>query len=191
MPLKPLPFPLLSPSSEAHTDSIAIGVAASARCALPFNSSIGLNPSPQLEVSAAIGSKDIAIGGEVGFDTSSSSFTKYNAGISFNKQDFSAAVLLIDKGQTVKASYGHVVNPLMGTEVTAEMTHRLSNFQNSFSLGSVHKIDSLTSMKTRFSDDGKIAISSQREWRPKSLVTFSAEYDTKAINTALLSSPDF
>lgn len=59
-----------------------------------INSSIGLNPSPQLEVSAAIGSKDIAIGGEVGFDTSSSSFTKYNAGISFNKQDFSAAVLL-------------------------------------------------------------------------------------------------
>ena len=59
-----------------------------------INSSIDLNPSPQLEVSAAIGSKDIAIGGEVGFDTSSSSFTKYNAGISFNKQDFSAAVLL-------------------------------------------------------------------------------------------------
>lgn len=59
-----------------------------------INSSIGLNPSPLLEVSAAIGSKDIAIGGEIGFDTSSSSFTKYNAGISFNQQDFSAAILL-------------------------------------------------------------------------------------------------
>ncbi|KAG6413084.1 hypothetical protein SASPL_125784 [Salvia splendens] len=136
-----------------------------------INSSIGLNPSPQLEVSAAIFSKDIAIGGEVGFDTSSSFFTKFNAGIRFNKQDFSAAVLLyatlvlislctfsclqgLTKGQTVKASYAHVVNPLTGTEVAAEMTHRLSSFQNSFSLGSVHKIDSLTSMKTRFSDDG-------------------------------------
>lgn len=59
-----------------------------------INSSIGLNPSPLLEVAAAIGSKDIAIGGEVGFDTASSSFTKYNAGISFNNQDFSAALLL-------------------------------------------------------------------------------------------------
>ena len=59
-----------------------------------INSSIGLNPSPLLEVSAALGSEDIAIGGEIGFDTSSSSFTKYNAGMSFNKQDFSAAVLL-------------------------------------------------------------------------------------------------
>ncbi|XP_057767276.1 mitochondrial outer membrane protein porin 4 [Salvia miltiorrhiza] len=149
-----------------------------------INSSIGLNPSPLLEVSAAIGSKDIAIGGEIGFDTSSSSFTKYNAGISFNKHDFSAALLLTDKGQTVKASYAHVVNPLTGTEVAAEMTHRLSSFQNSFSLGSVHKIDPSTLVKTRFSDDGKVAISSQREWRPKSLVTFSAEYDTKSINTS-------
>ncbi|KAL8528407.1 hypothetical protein ACS0TY_006008 [Phlomoides rotata] len=56
--------------------------------------STGLNPSPRLEVSAAIGSKDVAIGGEIGFDTSSSSFTKCNAGISYNKPDFSAVLIL-------------------------------------------------------------------------------------------------
>ncbi|KAI3446649.1 hypothetical protein Pfo_029560 [Paulownia fortunei] len=149
-----------------------------------IDSSIGLNPSPLLEVAAAIGSKDVAIGGEIGFDTSFSSFTKCNAGISFNKPDFSAAVILTDKGQAVKASYVHLVNPLTGTEVAAEMTHRLSGFENSFSIGSVHKLDPLTLVKTRFSDNGKVAILSQREWRPKSLATFSAEYDTKAINVA-------
>ncbi|KAK6151462.1 hypothetical protein DH2020_014097 [Rehmannia glutinosa] len=149
-----------------------------------INSSIGLNPSPLLEVAAAIGSNDVAIGGEIGFDTSSSSFTKCNAGISFNKPDFSAALILTDKGQTVKASYVHLVNPLTGTEVAAEMTHRLSGFENSFSIGSVHKIDPLTSVKTRFSDNGKVAILSQREWRPKSVATISAEYDPKAINAA-------
>lgn len=90
-----------------------------------------------------------------------------------------------DKGQTLKASYAHVINTLTGTEVAAEMTHRLSgNFKNSVSFGSVHNIDPLTIVKTRFSDDGKIAVSSQRVWRPKSLVTFSAEYDTKTIGTA-------
>ncbi|KAL6534731.1 hypothetical protein OROGR_013406 [Orobanche gracilis] len=177
-----------------------------------INSSIGLYPSPLLEVAAAIGSKGIAIGGEIGFDTSSSSFTKCNAGISYNKPDFSAALILYlknlfalddyftteisafaqgtvlsyktDKGQTVKASYLHLVNPLTGTEVAVEMTHRLSGFANSFSIGSVHKIDKLTSVGTRFSDDGKFAILSRREWRPKSFATFSAEYDTKAINVA-------
>ncbi|KAL6539669.1 hypothetical protein OROHE_011440 [Orobanche hederae] len=149
-----------------------------------INSSIGLYPSPLLEVAAAIGSKGIAIGGEIGFDTSSSSFTKCNAGISYNKPDFSAALILTDKGQTVKASYVHLVKPLTGTEVAVEMTHRLSGFENSFSIGSVHKIDKLTSVRTRFSDNGKFAILSRREWRPKSFATFSAEYDTKAINAA-------
>ncbi|KAI3444151.1 hypothetical protein Pfo_000816 [Paulownia fortunei] len=149
-----------------------------------INSSIGLNPAPLLEVAGAIGSKDVAIGGEIAFDTASSSFTKCNAGISFNKPDLSAALMLTDKGQTVKASYVHSVNPLTGTEVAAEMTHRLSSFENSFSIGSVHRVDHLTLVKTRFSDNGKVAILSQREWRPKSLVTVSAEYDTKAINVA-------
>ncbi|CAA0819373.1 Mitochondrial outer membrane protein porin 4 [Striga hermonthica] len=149
-----------------------------------INSSIGLYPSPLLEVAAAVGSKDVAIGGEIGFDTSSSSFTKCNAGLSFNKPDFSAALILTDKGQTVKASYVHLVNPFTGTEVAAEMTHRLSSFENSFSIGSAHKIDPFTSLKTRFSDNGRVAILGQREWRPKSFATFSMEYDTKAVNVA-------
>ncbi|KAL0288509.1 UNVERIFIED_CONTAM: Mitochondrial outer membrane protein porin 6 [Sesamum calycinum] len=161
-----------------------------------INSSIGLNPSPLLEVAAAIGSKDVAIGGEIGFDTSSSSFTKCNAGISFNMPDFSAALIFVpslkfcqgfkaaDKGQTVKASFAHLVNPLTGTEVAAEMTHRLSGYENSFSIGSIHKVDPLTLVKTRFSDNGKVAVLSQRQWRPNSIATFSAEYDTKAVNQA-------
>jgi len=53
-----------------------------------------LNPNPLLELSAAIGSKDLSLGAEVGFDTASASFTKYNAGIGLNKPDYSAAVLL-------------------------------------------------------------------------------------------------
>lgn len=56
--------------------------------------SIGLNPSPQLELSAAIGSKDLCLGAEVGFNTTSASFTKYNAGIAYNKPDFSATFML-------------------------------------------------------------------------------------------------
>lgn len=148
-----------------------------------INSSIGLNPSPLLEISGAIGLKEIAVGGEIGFDTASSSFTKYNAGISFNKSDFSAALILTDKGETLKASYVHTINPLSGNEVAAEMIHRFSTFENSFSIGSVHKIDPLTTVKTRFFDNGKISMLCQREWRPKSLVTVSAEYDSKYINS--------
>lgn len=59
-----------------------------------INSIIGLNPTPLLEFSAAIGTKELSLGGEVGFDTASASFTKYNAGIGFNKPDFSAGLIL-------------------------------------------------------------------------------------------------
>lgn len=146
------------------------------------NSSIGLNPTPILDANAAIGNEDISLGGEVAFDTASASFTKYNAGISFNKPDFSAALILMDKGQTLKASYFHTVNPW--TAVAAEMTHRFSSYENRFTIGSSHRYDPITSMKTRFCDSGKVGLLYQREWRPKSLVTFSAEYDTKAANSA-------
>ncbi|XP_059637283.1 mitochondrial outer membrane protein porin 4 [Cornus florida] len=149
-----------------------------------ISSSIGLNPAPLLELSAALGTKDLTFGGEVGFDTASSSFTKYNTGISFNKTDFSVALMLADKGQTLKASYIHTVNPLNGTEVAAEMTHRFSTYRNSYTIGSSHAVDPYTKLKARFSDDGKVAMLCQREWRTKSFLTFSAEYDSKANNAA-------
>lgn len=59
-----------------------------------IESSISLNPNPVLELSTTIGSRELNLGGEIGFDTSSGSFSKYSAGICFNKPDFSAALLL-------------------------------------------------------------------------------------------------
>ena len=58
------------------------------------NSSIGLNPTPTLEFNASIGNEELSMGGEMAFDTASASFTKYNAGLTLNKHDFSAAVML-------------------------------------------------------------------------------------------------
>ncbi|CAK7337597.1 unnamed protein product [Dovyalis caffra] len=158
-----------------------------------IESSIGLNPNPLLELSAAIGSSNLSLGGEVGFDTASSSFIKYTAGIALNKPDFSAALLLTpqkqlimlnrtDKGQILKASYVHSVDPFHS--VAAEMTHRFSTLENSFTIGSSHAVNPFTVVKTRFSDNGKAAMLYQHEWRPKSLITFSAEYDSKATHAA-------
>ncbi|PKI50694.1 mitochondrial outer membrane protein porin 4 [Punica granatum] len=147
-----------------------------------IESSIGLNPAPVLELSAALGSKDLSLGGEITLDTASASLTKYNAGIGLSRPDFSAALLLTDKGQTLKASYIHAVNPT--NSVAAEMTHRVSTYDNSFSVGSSHMVDPLTTVKARFSDNGKVAMLCQREWRPKSLLTLSFEYDTKVSSSA-------
>ncbi|XP_058113768.1 mitochondrial outer membrane protein porin 6 [Magnolia sinica] len=147
-----------------------------------INSSIELTPAPLLELAASIGSKELSLGGEVGFNTASASFTKCNAGIDLNKQDFSASLILGDKGETLKASYIHMVDPINGTAVAAEMTHRFTTYENSFTIGGSQVLDPLTLVKARLSHNGKVAMLCQREWRPKSLVTLSAEFDPKAVN---------
>nr|XP_004507845.1 mitochondrial outer membrane protein porin 6 isoform X1 [Cicer arietinum]XP_012573451.1 mitochondrial outer membrane protein porin 6 isoform X1 [Cicer arietinum] len=146
-----------------------------------IDSSIGLNPSPKLELSGAFGSKDICMGAEAGFNTTSASFSKLNAGIAFNKSDFSATLMLADKGESLKASYIHYVDRPDGLTIAAEMAHRFSTFENRFTIGSSQSIDPKTILKTRFSDDGKAAFQCQRAWRPNSLITLSAEYDSTKI----------
>ena len=84
----------------------------------------------------------------------------------------------------MKATYIHAVDSSNCTTVAAELTRRFSTSENSFTLGSAHAIDPNTMVKTRFSDSGKAALLWQREWRPKSLVTVSAEYDSKALNSS-------
>lgn len=65
------------------------------RARAAISSSIGLTPTPRLELAATVGSKDLCLGAEIGFDTASASFTKYNAGIGFDKKDFSASLILL------------------------------------------------------------------------------------------------
>ncbi|KAL5064172.1 hypothetical protein RYX36_025909 [Vicia faba] len=119
-----------------------------------FDSSIGLNPAPQLKLSAAIGSKDISMGADVRLNIISASFSKCNAGITFNKPNFSTTLMLADKGEALKASYIHYVDRPDGLIVVAELAHGLSSSENRFTIGTSQSIDPKTVLKTRFSDDG-------------------------------------
>ncbi|XP_006649363.1 mitochondrial outer membrane protein porin 6 [Oryza brachyantha] len=150
------------------------------RCAL--NSTIGLTSTPLVELAATFGTNELSVGAEVGFDSASASFTKYNSGICYNKHDFSAA-LLLDKGETLKASYIHLFNETNGAAVAAEVTHKLKTKENYFTIGSSHALDSSTLLKTRFSNSGKVGVLCQHEWRPKSTVSLSAEYDPKVVSS--------
>jgi len=147
-----------------------------------ITSSIGLTPNPLVDVTAAIGSEGLVIGGEVGYDTATGRLTKYNAGVGFTKPDFSTAVTLIDKGDTVKASYLHLINPTSRTQVAAEIAHKFSKNENTFTVGGLYELDPLTTLKGRLNNHGKMAALLQHEWRPKSLVTISGEVDTKALD---------
>lgn len=146
------------------------------------SSSIGLTPTPIIDFSGTLGTDELVLGGEVAFDTASGTFSKYSAGVGFSKPEFSAAVILADKGDTVKASYVHTVDPVTKTSVAAEITHKFSTNENTFTVGSSHSVDRLTTMKTRINNYGKLGALIQHEWRPKSVITLSGEIDTKALD---------
>eukprot|EP00250_Pteridium_aquilinum_P033362 c5504_g1_i1 orf=211-1038(+) len=145
-----------------------------------ISSTIGMTAVPLVEVNGSFGNERFAIGGEAAFDTNSGAFTKYNAGFGVVEPDFSAALLLTDKGDTMKASYVHKTTKC--TTVAAEIAHKFSKNENTFTIGSSHAWDPITTVKTRLNNFGKVAALVQHEWRPKSTVTVSAEVDAKALD---------
>ncbi|KAH8950744.1 hypothetical protein BDL97_10G101200 [Sphagnum fallax] len=143
---------------------------------------IGLTSSPIVEATGCVGSDGFAFGGEMAFDTALGCLTKYNAAVGFTKPDFSASLIVADKGDLLKASYLHTVSPTTKTTVAAEIAHKISKNENTFTVGGLYELDTITMLKTRMNNHGKLAALLQHEWRPKSLLTISGEVDTKALD---------
>ncbi|KAL3640156.1 Voltage-dependent anion-selective channel protein 1 [Castilleja foliolosa] len=146
------------------------------------SSSVGLTANPIVNFSGALGNNYLALGSDLSYDTKEGAFTKCNFGASFTNADLIAALTLNDKGDTLSASYYHIVNPLTNTAVGAEVTHNFSSNENTITVGTQHTLDPLTTVKARVNNFGKASALIQHEWRPKSLITLSSEVDTKSID---------
>ncbi|KAJ8760856.1 hypothetical protein K2173_021894 [Erythroxylum novogranatense] len=142
---------------------------------------IGLTANPIVNFSGVIGNSAVALGTDLLFDTASGNFTKCNAGLSYTNADLIASVTLNDKGDSLNASYYHVVSPLSNTAVGAELSHSFSTNENTLTIGTQHALDPLTTVKARVNNYGKASALIQHEWRPKSLFTISGEVDTRTI----------
>ncbi|GFP90354.1 mitochondrial outer membrane protein porin of 34 kDa [Phtheirospermum japonicum] len=146
------------------------------------SSSVGLTANPIVNFSGVLGNNNLALGSDLSFDTKEGAFTKCNFGASFTNADLIAALTLNDKGDTLSASYYHIVSPLTNTAVGAEVTHSFSSNENTITVGTQHALDPLTTVKARVNNFGKASALIQHEWRPKSLITLSSEVDTKSID---------
>ncbi len=147
-----------------------------------ISTSIGLTANPIVNFSGVVGTNIAAVGTDVSFDTKTGNFTKLNAGFSFSNADLIAALTLNDKGDSVNASYYHIVSPLTNTAVGAEVNHSFSTNENTITVGTQHSLDPLTTVKARVNNFGKANALIQHEWRPRSLFTLSGEIDTKSID---------
>ncbi|XP_022152186.1 mitochondrial outer membrane protein porin of 34 kDa [Momordica charantia] len=146
-----------------------------------ISTSIGLTANPIVNFSGVVGTNLLSLGTDLSFDTKTGNFTKVNTGLSFSNADLIASLTLNDKGDTLSASYYHLVNPLTSTAVGAEVAHSFSSNENTITVGTVHALDPLTTVKARVNNFGKASALIQHEWRPKSFFTVSGEVDTKAI----------
>ncbi|KAK3016513.1 hypothetical protein RJ639_006836 [Escallonia herrerae] len=147
-----------------------------------FTTAAALSQSPAVDLSATIGTPTFAIGAEAGYETSSGKLTKYTAGISVTKPDSSASIILGDKGDTIRASYVHYLDLLKKSAAVAEITRRFSTNENTFTVGGSCAVDNLTVVKAKLNNHGKLGALLQHEIMPKSLLTISSEFDTKALD---------
>ncbi|XP_068313733.1 mitochondrial outer membrane protein porin 2-like [Pyrus communis] len=146
-----------------------------------FTTTVGLNESPAVDFSATIGTPAIAFGAEASFLTGSRVFSKYNAGVSFTQHDSTASVILADKGDSLRASYVHQLSRLKGGAVVGEVNRKFSTNENMLTVGGSYVVDSETVVKARLNNHGNLGALLQHQLTPKSSLTLSAAFDTKAL----------
>ncbi|XP_056161308.1 mitochondrial outer membrane protein porin of 34 kDa-like, partial [Syzygium oleosum] len=147
-----------------------------------ISTSVGLTANPVVNFAAVLGSNVLSLGTGVSFDSKTSNFTKCNAGISFSNADLIASLAMNNKGDSLTASYYHIVNLVTKTAIGAEVTHSFSSNVNTITVGTQHALDPLTMLKARINNSGKASALIQHEWRPRSFFTVSGEVDTKSID---------
>lgn len=121
-----------------------------------FTNAVGMNQSPGVDLSVALGTSTFALGAEAGYETTSGKFTKYAAGISVTKPDACASIILSDEGDTVKASYLHYLDQSKKSAAVGEITRKFSTNENTFTVGGSCAIDSLTLVKMKFNNHGNL-----------------------------------
>ncbi|KAM0973369.1 hypothetical protein ACFX13_016965 [Malus domestica] len=146
-----------------------------------FTTAVGLNESPAVDFSATIGTPAIAFGAEASFWTGSRVFSKYNAGVSFTQHDSTASVILADKGDSLRASYVHQLSRLNGGAVVGEVNRKFSTNENTLTVGGSYVVDPETVVKARLNNHGNLGALLQHQLTPKSSLTLSAAFDTKAL----------
>ncbi|PPE01823.1 hypothetical protein GOBAR_DD01151 [Gossypium barbadense] len=148
-----------------------------------ISSSIGLAANPIVNFSGVLGTNVLALGIDILFDMRTGNFTKCNAGLSFTNANLIASlalhVIMNEKGDSVNASYYHILNPSTNTAVGVEVTHSFSTNVNTITVGTQHVLDPLTTIKALVNSDGKASTLIQHEWCPKSLFTNFGKVDTK------------
>jgi len=86
-----------------------------------------------------------------------------------------------DKGDSIRFSYLRNLNQLNGGAVVGEMSRRFSTNENTLTVGCSYVVDPQTLLKAKLNNHGNLGALVQHELMPKSFLTISGAFDTKAL----------
>ncbi|KAK3425595.1 hypothetical protein EUGRSUZ_F02253 [Eucalyptus grandis] len=147
-----------------------------------FSMAVTASQSPVVDVSATIGTPSIAFGAETSYTTDSHKFVKYNAGVSMTKPISNASVILADKGDSLRFSYMHHLDQLNRGAVVGEISRKFSTNENTLTVGCSYLVDPNTIVKAKLNNHGNLGALLRHELKPKSYLTISGAFDTKALD---------
>ncbi|XP_068654978.1 mitochondrial outer membrane protein porin 2-like isoform X2 [Aristolochia californica] len=136
------------------------------------------NQSPVVDLSLTLGTPSFSAGGEAAFDSTASSFTKYNAGISVKMPDSTTDIVLAEKADMLKLSFVHDLGEEKKSAIVAEFTRRFSTNENTITVGGCHALESFTTVKGRLNNHGQLGALLQHEVKPNSILTISGIWDS-------------
>nr|QKY15287.1 mitochondrial outer membrane porin (VDAC) [Polytomella parva] len=123
---------------------------------LNLKTTIGVNASPVLDLTASTGYKNVTVGTEASYDTAKKAVSKYNFAVGYDAADFQAAAFLSDKLSTARIAYAH--NLTSTVTVGGEVSRKLACGATSFALGYYTKLASGALTKYKIDNTGLLSL---------------------------------
>ncbi|CAN6318718.1 unnamed protein product [Urochloa humidicola] len=147
-----------------------------------FATVVCMKPSPVVEFSGTVGIKGLALGAECRYDGGRKKFRKYRAAIGMTSKYYDAALIMADKGDTIKVYGMYHFDKKQKASAVVELTRKLSKNENALTVGGLYTVDTHTTVKARLNNTGSLAALLRLEVKPKSHLMISGEFDMKALD---------
>ncbi|XP_027126373.1 mitochondrial outer membrane protein porin of 36 kDa-like [Coffea eugenioides] len=141
-----------------------------------------LTRSPVVNFSSVLGTSSYNIGTAISVDTLLGQLSQWDAGLSLNTRFLSAAVTLTEMGNVLSASC--YSEPLRGTAVAAELTHRFWHEQTVFRFGGQHSLTESTRFKVQAGTDGNISAAVRHTCFSAVILTIAGELNVRAMRSS-------
>jgi len=112
-----------------------------------FATVVRMKPSPMIEFSATVGTEGVAFGAECRYDAARGKFRNYRAAIGMTSKYYHAALIMADKGDTIKVCGLYNFDNKQKVSAVVELTRKLSKKKNTLTVGGLYTVDAQATVK--------------------------------------------